>query len=125
MATVIERARVDIGVEHGAVGLLMAPGLLRLIRPFEVAQEIGETLAVFRRPELERGHRRELLAAIAVVGEGGVVDGEDVQRVEFVDQHRDRVAVEQQLERSLAPPDLGDVVMGGDPAAVGHGLNGD
>ena len=68
--------------------------------------------------DVEQAHPQHLLAVVAVMLHRGVVDRQDAQIVEAVDEHRHRIAVEQQPERRLALLHLGDVDAQPDDAAV-------
>src|SRR6185295_1457996 len=51
----------------------------------------------------------ELAAAVTIVLDRGVVDGENTFVTQRADDHRERIAVEQQPERGLALFQLGDI----------------
>ena len=75
------------------------------------------------------GHPEELAARVAVLVDGGVVDGEEAERLAIEDPHRVRVRIEEQAVALLAAPEgvrggaaIGDVALDHDPvggAAVG------
>ena len=79
-----------------------------------------ETLSIVGRTQFGNAHRHELLAGIAVMGDGGLVDREEAQRLPVDHPHRHRIAFEQQAEGFLAVFRLGDVLMRCHPAAIGH-----
>src|SRR5882757_440884 len=110
-----ELARIDRKVDQGAVGPDMLPGSRVLLVAGTVAapRQFGiEGLQTADRQLFELG------AAIAVMLDRGVVDAENSFAVERADDHRNRVAVEQQPERSLALLQFGDIDAQADDATV-------
>ncbi len=65
------------------------------------------------------GQLLEFGAAIAVMFDCGVVDAEDALAIARADDHRHRIAIEQQAERRLALLQFADVGMQERPAAAG------
>jgi hypothetical protein len=53
---------------------------------------------VLDRSDVEQGHVEELRARVAVVLDGGIVDGEELKRLVIVDPHRNGIAFEQQAD---------------------------
>ncbi len=107
----------DGNVDHVAIGLAVPPCPARLLVPIAVGGTLQAGL-VRRIVNVAQPHAEELRAVIAVVLHRRVVDGEKLQIVERIDEHRHRVAVEQQPERGLALLHLGDVDAQADDAAV-------
>ncbi|MGY4432960.1 hypothetical protein ACVWWO_005437 [Bradyrhizobium sp. F1.13.1] len=108
-------AGIDRKVDQGAIGLDVLPGASGLLltgRSGGPGRLIVESLKGTDRQPLELG------AAIAVMGDRGIVDAEDALVVQRADDHGDRIAVEQQPERGLALLQLGDVDAQADDAAV-------
>ncbi len=101
-----ELARIDREIDQRAVGADMLPGARRLLVAGGFA-EPGQ-LAV-EGLQAADGELFEFGAAVAVMLDRGVVDAEDAFAVERADDHRHRIAVEQQAERGLALLQLGDV----------------
>src|SRR5206468_7782374 len=60
----------------------------------------------------------EFAAAVTIVLDRGVVDGENAFVTQRADDHRNRIAVEQQPERGLALLQLGDIDAQADDAAI-------
>src|ERR1051326_5159321 len=112
-----EGAGEDFDADEGAVrlGVLPLPTRTRLDLPPHLALDI---LAQLRRPNVEDRHRQELLAAVAVMFQRGVVGGEEAQARAVVPPHRQRVAVKEKSERRLAPLEVGDVDPDADGPAV-------
>ena len=67
---------------------------------------LPEDRRVLGRPDVEHGARQELLAAVAIVGNGRVVHRDEAQRLHLVHPHRDRHGVEQRAVPPLAGPQL-------------------
>ena len=65
------------------------------------AQELRESLAIFFWAELGRRHRQELVVAVAVARDSGIVDREESQGLAVNDPHRHRVAFKEKAERIL------------------------
>ena len=82
--------------------------------------ELHETHTILVRPQVGDRHRLELLAAVAVMRDGGLVDRKEPQAHPVDNPHRDRVAFEQQAERFLPVSCLGDILVRGDPSAIAH-----
>ena len=106
-----ELARIDRQVDQRAVGADMLPGARRAVvagpRQFGV-----EGLQAADRQLLE------FAAAVAIVLDRSVVDGENTLVTQRADDHRNRVAVEQQPERGLPLFQLGDIDAQADDAAI-------
>ena len=106
-----ELARIDRQVDQRTVGPDMLPGARRALvagpRQFGV-----EGLQAADRQLLE------FAAAVAIVLDRSVVDGENTLVTQRADDHRNRIAVEQQPERGLALLQLGDIDAQADDAAV-------
>ncbi len=110
-----ELARIDRQIDQRAVGPDMLPGSRRLLVAGMVAgprQFAVEGLQVADRQPLEFG------TAVAVMLDGGIVDAEDAFAIQRADDHRHRIAIEQQPERGLALLQLGDIDAQTDDAAV-------
>src|SRR5213595_3804911 len=60
----------------------------------------------------------EFAAAVAIVLDRSVVDGENTLVAQRADDHRNRIAVEQQPERGLPLFQLGDIDAQADDAAI-------
>ena len=115
LVVIDQLARIDRQIDQRAVGPDMLPGARGLFVAGAVAApwQFGfEGLDAADRQLLEFG------AAVAVMLDGGVVDAEDALVIQRADDHRNRVAVEQQPERGLALLQLGDVDAQADDAAV-------
>ena len=93
----------------------MLPGSRRQLVAGAVA---GPGRFGFERLDAADGQLLELGAAVAVMRDRGVVDAEDALVGQRADDHRNRIAVEQQPERGLALLQLGDVDAQADDAAV-------
>ena len=108
-------ARIDRKVDQRTVGPDMLPGPRGLFVAGAVAcpWQFG-----FESLDAADGQLLEFGAAVAVMLDGGVVDAENALVVQRADDHRDRIAVEQQPERGLALLHLGDVDAQADDAAV-------
>ena len=106
-----ELARIDRQVDQGAVGPDMLPGARRALvagpRQFGV-----EGLQAADRQLLE------FAAAVTIVLDRSVVDGENAFVTQRADDHRNRIAVEQQPERGLPLLQLGDIDAQADDAAI-------
>ncbi|EWS64229.1 hypothetical protein Y695_02529 [Hydrogenophaga sp. T4] len=96
----------DLHVNHATVLQPVGPGAsdlvchgrclqLRLHDALQPVHQIG-------RGHHRQAHRQELIAAVAVVRHGGVVDGEKLQRLQIDHPHRLRVVLEQQPVASFA-----------------------
>ena len=110
-----ELARIDGEIDQRAVGTDVLPGPRRLLVGAGIAEPGQLALEGLQGPE---GQFFEFGAAVAVMRGRGVVDAEDALAVERADDHRHRVAVEQQAERGLALLQLGDVDAQADHTAV-------
>ena len=99
-ALVGQRADENGDVDHAAVRFDVAPCFLGAI--VSLSSDLEHGLAILGRPDVEDGHAQELFAAVAVMRDGGVVDGEEPPAGLLEDPHRHRVAFEQQAERGLA-----------------------
>ena len=110
-----ELARIDRQVDQRAVGPDVLPGPRRAL-----------LAGIFGGPwrldveGLQAADREflELAAAVTVMLHRGVVDGENTLVPQCADNHRYRIAVEQQAKRSLALLQLGDVDTQTDDAAI-------
>ena len=108
-------ARIDRQIDQRAVGPHMLPGSRRLL----VAGSIADPWQFgVERLQTADGQPLEFGAAIAIMLDRGVVDAEDSLAVQRADDHRHRIAVEQQAERGLALLQFGDVDAQADDAAV-------
>lgn len=110
-----EIARIDRHVDQRSVGLDMLP------RPRHPL--LGGLVADPRRRLLESLHVRnfqllEIAARVTVMRDRGVVDTDDVLVVLGADDHRHRIAVEEQPERGFALLELGDINAQANHAAV-------
>jgi hypothetical protein len=87
----LDLPRDDLDVEDGPVLLAVPP------HPVGTAavDRHDELLDVLLGPDVRQRERHELLAGVAVVGDGGVVDREEPQGGRLVDPHGHRVLVEQ------------------------------
>ncbi len=99
----------DVGPDPAAVLALVPPdaGIAGPVAP--AGKELGQALALLRRPDIEHRHGQQLVARIAVVGDGGVVGGDEAQRPAVVDPGGIGAETEQQLVAALAVLDLGDL----------------
>ena len=115
LVAIDELARIDRQIDQGAVGPDMLPGPRRLLVAAAIAgpRQFGvEGLQAADRQLFEFG------AAVAIVLDRGIVDAENAFAIERADDHRNRIAVEQQPERGLALLQLGDIDAQADDAAV-------
>src|SRR3954471_11867769 len=106
-----ELARIDRQIDQRAVGTDMLPGARRAVvaGPWQFGAE-----------GLQAADRQllEFAATVAVVLDRRIVDGENTLIAERADDHRNRIAVEQQPERGLPLLQLGDIDAQADDAAV-------
>ena len=110
-----ELPRIDGEIDQRAVGPDVLPGPPGLLVTGTIAGpwQFGiEGLQTANRQLLE------FRAAVAVMRNGGVVDAEDQLAIQRADDHRHRIAVEQQPERRLALLQFGDVDAQADNAAI-------
>ena len=110
-AAVNELARIDREINQRAVGPDVLPGARRA--PVAGPWQFGvESLQAADRQLLE------FAAAVPVVLDRSVVDGENTFVTQRADDHRNRIAVEQQPERRLPLFQLGDIDTQADDAAI-------
>ena len=87
----------DLDVDQRAVLLAVAPRprhrRARAAARLEVAEQLVDVLA---RPDVGDRHGQELLARVAVVAHGRLVDRQEAQGLGVVDPHRQRVGLEQE-----------------------------
>jgi hypothetical protein len=98
LVTIGELTRIDRQINQGAVDPDMLPGAARLFVMVAIAgpRQFGvERLQAADRQPFELG------AAVAIVVDRRVVDAKDFFAVRRTDDHRHRVAVEQQPKRGL------------------------
>ena len=115
LVAIDQLARIDRQIDQRAVGpdMLPGPGGLFVAAAIARPRQFGiEGLQAADRQLLEFG------AAVAVMLDRGIVDAEDAFAVERADDHRHRVAVEQQPERRLALLQFGDIDAQADDAAI-------
>ena len=105
-------ARIDRQIDQRAVGPDMLPGRAPRALVAGPWQFGVECLQAADRQLLE------FAAAVAIMLDRGVVDGENVFVIQRADDHRHRIAVEQQPERRLALLQLGDIDAQADDAAI-------
>ena len=110
-----ELARIDREVDQRAVGPDMLPGPGGLLVAGAVAGPRQFGVEGLQAPDRQL---LEFSPAVAVMLDRGIVDGKDALAVQRADDHRHRVAVEQQPERSLALLELRDIDAQADDAAV-------
>ena len=115
LVVIDQMARIDRQIDQRAVGPDMLPGPRR---QFVAAAVAGPGRLGFEGLDAADGQLLEFGAAIAVMLDRGVVDAEDALVVQRADDHRNRIAVEQQPERGLALLQFGDVDAQADDAAV-------
>ena len=115
LVVIDQMARIDRQIDQRAVGPDMLPGARRLFVAGAIA---GPGRFGFEGLDAADGQLLEFGAAIAVMLDRGIVDAEDALVVQRADDHRNRIAVEQQPERGLALLQFGDVDAQADDAAV-------
>ncbi len=95
-----ERQHLDLA----AVGLQMPPVAAGMVDVADLLQRLavaGPFVFAARSPAASC--RRNVVAAVAVMLDGGVVDAEEFRGLGIEHPHRHRVVVEQQPERGFAP----------------------
>jgi hypothetical protein len=95
----LERRHFD--VDDRAV-FLRVPVLMRPAALFELVHGREHHRHVLGGADVDDLHPQELLARIAVMADGGVVHGRELQRLEVVDPHRQRVHLEERAVAGLA-----------------------
>ena len=115
LVAIDQMARIDRQIDQRAVGPDVLPGARR---QFVAGAVAGPGRFGFEGLDAADGQLLELGTAIAVMLDRGVVDAEDALVVQRADDHRNRIAVEQQPERGLALLQLGDVDAQADDAAI-------
>src|SRR5437879_8051202 len=112
--------RIDRHIDQRSVGPDMLPGPRRL---FIVAAVAAPRQFGFEGLDAADGELLEFGAAVAVMLDRGVIDAKYALVVQRADDHRNRIAVEQQPERGLALLQLGDVdAQANDAAVLGQSL---
>jgi hypothetical protein len=77
----------DLDVEDPPVPGPVAPAGGGVEAALHVAGDPKEPIDLLGRPDLLDGHREELLARVAVLLDGGVVHGDEAQRVDVEEPH--------------------------------------
>jgi hypothetical protein len=103
----LDAAGGDLDVDHGAVLDPVLPGARDRRAGTLVLDARQQLFDVLGRADVGDRHREELVAAVAVVAHGGVVDGEEAQRLRVVDPHRERMLLEQEPVALLTRVRLG------------------
>jgi hypothetical protein len=115
LVAIRQLARIDRQIDQRAVGLDVLPGSRG---PLVAGLIAGPGQLGFERLEMTDRQHLKVGPGIAVVPDRRVVDTENALTVQRADDHRHRIAVEQQPERGLALLQFGDVDAQADDAAV-------
>ena len=92
----------DLDVDHGPVLGAVPPVGGRLVAGLAAGGHGAKARAVLGRADVVDGHAQELGPRIAVLVDGGVVDGKEAEGFAIEDPHRVRVRVEEQPVPFLA-----------------------
>jgi len=94
----LDRVRDDLGVDEAAVFQPVLPHAGVAQRRPLGGHELQQAVDLLGRPDVGDAHAQELVACVAVLGYGGVVDFEKSQRLRVVDPHGVGVAGKQGLK---------------------------
>ncbi len=100
-AAELHGGRADIDVDDRSRLQAMAPGADIAQAGRAVGDQVHQPRHVLRRADVGDAHGQELVAAVAVVLQRGLVDLEEGERAEVVEPHGRRVLVEQEAEARL------------------------
>ena len=97
----LELERRHLGLEDRAILLAMVEDPTLAVR-WQHLERLAHARQLIGGTDLGDGHGQELIAREAVVRDGGLIDVDEAQRLEVVDPHRQRVAVEELAVTLLA-----------------------
>src|SRR5205807_8836417 len=104
LAVVFDWPGVAAHQNFRAVGLVMDPILFAAVLGEVISGVVECPLTFVCGPYVQRSHNQELVARIAVVLNSRGIDGKEFQAWSFEDPHRNRAALEQQVERLRGGP---------------------
>ena len=118
----LDRARHDFDIDFAAV-LQSVPPLPRAMNIFVgvALLEVGfQSCPLLVGANIENGHREKFFAAVAIVFDRGVVDGEELERFRVEHPGRQRAGIEQQPEGRLVAFELAGLLVLGGHVGVHH-----
>jgi hypothetical protein len=93
-----QRLRIGQHFDRLAVTLDVSPGLVGVIGASDRRQGLPQPIPVVPWPQVKQRHAQELIAAITVMRNRRIIDGDEFQALGIVQPHWHRVAVEQQAK---------------------------